>query len=164
MTQKQVLSWLGNVFRLWMITTVGVGLAALSSPAIAYDSFAILLGVAFLLSLFNLFLKPLLIFFTLPFVFLTLGMGILLINAFLFMLAGEFFSGFTVTSFWASLWGALVISVISFIFNFLFLKNSSDPNQRKTMPGEYIQFKVDWKRSDKKKEKLKSDDDDVIDI
>lgn len=164
MTRKTTLYWLGSVFRLWMITTVGIVLAALPTSAIAYDSFYILLGVGFLLSLFNLFLKPLLIFFTLPFVLLTLGAGILLINAFLFMLAGKFFEGFSVVSFWSALWGAFIIGVITFIFNALFIKTRRSQRRSEPILGEYIQFRADWRKSYEKKKRLQPDDDDVINI
>jgi putative membrane protein len=70
-----------------------------------------------LLSLFNAILKPLLVIFTLPFVVLSLGLGIWLINALLFLAVSKLVEGFYVRDFWAALWGALIVSVTNFILS-----------------------------------------------
>ena len=60
-----------------------------------------LLLVAAVLGALNVSLKPLLIFFALPFVIFTFGLGIIVINALLVMLAGAVVPGFEVASFWS---------------------------------------------------------------
>jgi putative membrane protein len=65
------------------------------------------------LGLFNAFLKPLLVLFALPFVMMTLGLGILFINALLLLLAAEIVPGFGVDGFFAAFLGALVIGSIN---------------------------------------------------
>lgn len=69
--------------------------------------------VALLLGLFNAFLKPFLVFFALPFVILTLGAGILFINALLFLMAASLVNGFEVSGFTAAFFGALIVSLIN---------------------------------------------------
>ena len=75
--------WLNLLVR-WTIIAVGVALSAWIVPGITYDDGVTLLIVVALLSLFNAILKPLLVIFTLPFVVLSLGLGIWLILAFCF--------------------------------------------------------------------------------
>ncbi len=93
--------------------------AAHTSEGIKYDNMGALFAVVIMLSVLNLVLKPLLILFTLPFVVLSLGLGLWFINALLFLLAGKLVSGFEVASFPSALWGALVVSLTSVLTNVL---------------------------------------------
>jgi len=43
------------------------------------------------------------VLFTLPFIFVTMGLGILVINAFLFWIVGKLTGGFSVDGFWPAL-------------------------------------------------------------
>jgi putative membrane protein len=95
----------------WSVLALGVTLATKLVPGIRCDDMPTLIVVVLLLSLFNAILKPLLVFFTLPFILLTLGVGVVLINAFLFLLVGRLVEGFTVESFWSALGGSLIVSV-----------------------------------------------------
>lgn len=72
---------------------------------------------ALLLSAFNAVLRPLLILVTLPLNILSLGVFTLIINAFMFYLTAKLVPGFTVNGFWAAFWGALLFSIVNFVFN-----------------------------------------------
>jgi putative membrane protein len=57
----------------------------------------------------------------LPVTFLTLGLFALVINAFLFWLAGNLLSGFVVEGFFAAFFGAIVYSILTTVMtNLLF--------------------------------------------
>lgn len=96
---------------------VGVFLASNLIGGIQYDSNGAVIAVVLILSIFNLVLRPLLILFALPFVIMTLGVGILVINALLFLLAGKFVPGFHVESFGAAFWGAILVGLTNLIAN-----------------------------------------------
>jgi len=83
--------------------------------------------VVILLSLFNTILKPLLVVFTLPFVILSLGFGVWLINALLLFFTGRLVDGFHVSSFGAAMLGALIISVTNMILTRMLIVNASPP-------------------------------------
>ncbi len=80
-----------------------------------------LLWLALIFGLVNAILRPLLIVVGCPFLILTLGLGTVLINTLLFYLAGEigtrFGVGFSVTGFWPAFFGALIVSIVSFILS-----------------------------------------------
>jgi putative membrane protein len=99
----------------WLILALGVLLATQLISGIRCDGLGALIAVVLLLSLFNAILKPLLVVFTLPFILVTMGLGIILINALLFFLAGRLVSGFYVAGFGTALEGALVVSATNFI-------------------------------------------------
>ena len=111
-----------QVFKSWVLLALGVLLAANTADGIHYDNAESLIFAVILLSVCNVFLKPVLMLFSLPFIILTLGLGIWLINALLFLLVGGLVGGFHVESFAYALWGALVVSVTGGIANLLFGK------------------------------------------
>jgi putative membrane protein len=109
----------------WLVLALGVVIAAHTSKGISYTGpdcmgphgFGTLALVVVVLSFFNLVFKPVLVLFTLPFVVLSLGLGLWFINALLFMLAAKVVPGFVVAGFSSALWGALVVSVVSLVMN-----------------------------------------------
>ena len=102
----------------WSVLALGVTLATRVIPGIHYDSVGTLVAVVALLSLFNAILKPLLLLFSLPFIVLMLGVGVLFINALLFLLVGELVSGFSVDTFWHAMGGALIVSLTNMFISF----------------------------------------------
>ena len=133
---------------------VAVVIGAHTSKGIDYggDYWVLFIAVCFL-SLFNLVLKPLLVLFALPFIVVTLGFGLWVINALLFMLVGAIVPGFEVVSFWSALWGAFLVSVAALVFDLYVGVGSVRAQIRNPAVGEREQV-----------EKKKSLDDDIIDI
>jgi putative membrane protein len=106
-----------NLLLRWLILALGVLLSTKLVPGISYDSGSTLVVVVLLLSLCNVILKPLLMLFTLPFIVLTMGLGIWLINAFLFFIVAKLVDGFHVAGFGSALLGALIVSVTNLILS-----------------------------------------------
>ncbi len=106
-----------NLLVRWLILALGVVLAEKLVPGISCDNGATLAVVVLLLSFFNVVLKPLLLLFTLPFIVLSLGLGIWVINAFLFYIVGRLVEGFHVAGFGSALLGALIVSVTNLVLN-----------------------------------------------
>jgi putative membrane protein len=104
---------LGLILR-WLVLALGVALAARIVPGIHYADAETLFLVVVLLSFFNAVLRPLLVLFTLPFILLSLGLGLVVINAWLFMLVGKLVTGFTVDGFWSAFFGAAIVGVTNF--------------------------------------------------
>jgi putative membrane protein len=130
--------WLKLLLR-WSVLALGVALSARLVPGITYDSGLTLLVVVVLLGLFNAILKPVLVIFTLPFVLLTLGLGIWLINAFLFLAVSRLVEGFYVRDFWAALWGALIVSVTNIVISgLLTVRRVRPPPPPRPKPDDVI--------------------------
>ncbi|HOW42437.1 MAG TPA: phage holin family protein [Candidatus Omnitrophota bacterium] len=88
-------------------------------PGISVDSFQTALLAALVLGVVNVFLRPVLLVFTLPLNVLSLGLLTLVINGFLFQLVSKVVDGFQVQSFRDAIWGALLFSIFSFLLNLL---------------------------------------------
>lgn len=106
-----------NLLVRWLVLALGVALSTKIVPGISYDSGLTLLTVVLLLSFLNVVVKPVLMLFALPFIILTLGLGIWFINAVLLYFAGRLVDGFHVAGFGAALWGALIVSLTNLIMN-----------------------------------------------
>jgi putative membrane protein len=110
---------LAGLFRNSVILLLGVFLATGLMDSIHADSTATLVTVAIVLTLLNLVVKPLLILFTLPFVILSMGLGLFVINALLLLLASRLIDGFHVDGFLSALLASLLISALSLLVNLL---------------------------------------------
>jgi putative membrane protein len=81
----------------------------------------LVLGLIF--GLVNALIRPLLMVVSCPFLILTLGLGTLLVNTLLFLIAGwigqAFNFGFTIpsNSLWYAFLGSVIVSVVSFILS-----------------------------------------------
>ena len=102
----------------WLLTALALILTTKIVPGIQVASISTLFIASLVLGLLNAIVRPILIFFTLPLTIVTLGLFILVINGFTFWLAAKFVPGFHVDSFFAALLGAVVVSLLSFVFNF----------------------------------------------
>jgi len=109
-----------------LINGVALYLAVLIVPGIsvAEDSAVTYIWLALIFGILNALLKPILKFLTCPLILLTLGLFTLLINTGLFQLTGwlanQFDIGFFVPTFGDAFLGAIVVSVVSMIFEIIF--------------------------------------------
>lgn len=106
---------LGAIIR-WLILTLAVWVSAHVIPGIQYDIWQNLLIAALVLGILNVFVKPVLTLISMPFIIVTLGLFLILINALLLKLTAWLVPGFHVANFWSALGGGLVISIVSFFF------------------------------------------------
>lgn len=111
----------------WAVLAIGVVLATKLVPGIRCDDGASLVAVVLLLSFFNAILKPLLVLFTLPFILLTMGLGVVVINALLFLFVGRLVDGFHVAGFWSAVGGALIVSVTNLLLSGFIKKRVAPP-------------------------------------
>jgi len=105
-----------------LITTILVVVIANFLPGISVDSIKTALIVAVVLALLNTFLKPILVFFTLPVTVITLGLFLLVINAVMILICDYLIDGFNVSSFVSALLFSIVLSVCQWLLN-LFVKD-----------------------------------------
>jgi putative membrane protein len=76
-----------------------------------------LLLVALILGVVSMYVEPVVKFFSIPFIILTIGLFLLVINALMLMLtawiAGQVGLGFHVHGFWTAVGGSLVITLVN---------------------------------------------------
>lgn len=83
------------------------------------DSFVSVLLAAIVLGIINAVIRPIFMVLTLPVNVVTLGLFTFVINGLMLKLTSMGVAGFEVSGFWAATLGALVLSVISTVLNWL---------------------------------------------
>jgi putative membrane protein len=120
----------------WIIGTVAVLVASYIVPGIHYRDWRDLLVATFILGLLNTFVRPVLLFLSLPLLLFTLGLFTLVINALLLLLVGGLLSPrFQVDGFGHALLGALVISLLTLVLNSLTGSGNARFRVRRGGPG-----------------------------
>ncbi|HVJ58534.1 MAG TPA: phage holin family protein [Terrimicrobiaceae bacterium] len=104
----------------WLVTTVAVLVAAHVIPGVSYEGWGTLLGASLLLGIINAFVRPILLLLSLPWIILTMGLFIFVINALLLLLVSKIIPSFQVSGFWSAFFGAIVISLVSWLLSSFF--------------------------------------------
>lgn len=126
---------------MWIIWSLLINAAALWAatrlvPGISFDGdWRLLFVVALLFGLLNVLVRPILKLLTLPFLIITLGLFIFVLNAMMLWLTSAASDalglGFHVEGFQAAFLGALVVTVISFVLS-LFVGKGEGRAARRT--------------------------------
>jgi putative membrane protein len=125
-----------NLLVRWAILAIGVVIATKLIPGISYDDPWTLCVAVLLLSFCNAVLRPILMLFALPFIIISMGLGILLINALLFLLVSKLVDGFHVSSFWSALGGSLIVSLTTMVLSFVLKKQKVATSQAEPPPRQ----------------------------
>ena len=108
---------LAAALALWVATLIVPGVELEGSTFT--DRLGTLLIVAIIFGVVNAIAKPIAALFSLPLIVLTLGLFLLVLNALMLLLtswlAGLLDLPFDVDGFWAAFWGAIVISLVTFV-------------------------------------------------
>lgn len=99
-----------------ILSGVAVYLVAYLLPGVHVGDYIDALVVALVISLLNIFLRPLLIFLTIPATIITLGLFLLVINAFIIWVTHLMLDSFTVDNFWWALLFSLLLSIVNGLF------------------------------------------------
>ena len=101
----------------WIINALALILISQVIKGIEVDNILAAFVAAAVLGVINAILRPILLLVPLPITILTLGLFALVINGFMLYLAGNLVKGFHVYGFWSAVFGALFLSLISWIAN-----------------------------------------------
>ncbi len=96
-----------------LVSSIAVVITAYLLGGVTVPDFTTALVVAFVLGVLNMVLKPVLIILTIPVTIFSLGLFLLVINAFIIQLTGVIVSGFVVESFWWALLFSIILSIVT---------------------------------------------------
>lgn len=125
-----VIRLLINAAALWAATRLVTGISYTGE-------WPLLLVVALVFGVLNVIVRPILILLSLPFVIVTLGLFLLVLNAALLLLTGAISEalglGFRVDGFWPAFLGGVVVSIVSMALS-LFI-GAEQPRQPHSPPA-----------------------------
>ncbi len=104
----------------WIIISFAVLFSTRIISGINVDPLWVVLIVGACLTLFNMFIKPVVSLLTLPLNIVTLGVFSLILNGLLYWYLGSIIKGFSVSTFSAAFFGALLVSVIDWMLKKVF--------------------------------------------
>lgn len=115
-----VIRLLLNAAALWVATRIVSGITFTGGTAA-------FIGVALVFTVVNAVVKPVLQILSIPFIIVTLGLFLLVVNALVLWLtsglSGALGLGFEVKGFGAALLGALVVSIVNFLLSWVALQS-----------------------------------------
>ncbi len=98
-----------------VINALAIFITAQVLPGVQVEDLSSAFIIALVLGLINTFIKPILLLFTLPLNFMTLGLFTFVLNALIILLVDYVVAGFEVANFWYALLFSLVLSIVSSI-------------------------------------------------
>jgi len=104
-------------FLRWSINLFALVMAGSFINGIRIESIGMSIVAAGILGIVNAVIRPVVLILTLPINLLTLGLFTLIINALMLQFVAYLVPGFIVEGFRAAFWGALVISLVSWMLN-----------------------------------------------
>ncbi|RMG93197.1 MAG: phage holin family protein [Chloroflexi bacterium] len=128
---------MGKLLIRWGINAIALWAAIQIVPGLDHDGTGVsLLMIALIFGLVNALVRPFLLLLTCPLVLLTLGVFLLVINTVMLSLtiwiSSLFDLGMSSSGFWATFFGALVISIVSGVINLL-IKDDDERETRVTI-------------------------------
>ena len=115
-----MIKWIINTIALFFVVKVIKGV---NLNVTGIDAIIILAVTAAVIGIINAFIRPIILFLTLPINILTFGLLTFIINGILFGLAGWLVKGFEITSLWSAVIGYIFFSIISFILTIIISDN-----------------------------------------
>jgi putative membrane protein len=105
----------------WLVCGLGLWIAAgLLSNSITFDnSFGAILVAGLVLAIINTVIKPILIIFSLPFIVVTLGFFMLVVNGLTVYLASKLYGPLHITNFWAAMFAGIIIGFVNFLVSII---------------------------------------------
>ena len=100
-----------------LLTALAVFLLANFLGGVSVDGYGSAIIVAIILAVLNLFVKPILVIFTLPITILTLGLFLLVVNALIILLADKLIGGFSVDGIWTAIIFSVLLSILQSILH-----------------------------------------------
>jgi putative membrane protein len=110
--RRLLVTWAFNLVALWV--------AAVLLSGIDYDGFGVLVVASLVFSVVNIFVRPLVILFTLPLVIITLGIALFFINLFMLYLTSWIVDDFTIDSFWWAVLATIIVWCVNVILEAFF--------------------------------------------
>lgn len=97
----------------FIVSTIAILITAYVLPGVHVSGLLAAFVLAVVLGIINLFLRPILVFLTLPLTVISLGIWVLFINALLVLFASYIVPGFTVDSFWWAFLFGIVLAIVN---------------------------------------------------
>jgi putative membrane protein len=109
---------LRRLFIRWVSNVAALFVAAWLLDGVTYgDQWWTLLIAAAVFTLVNAFVKPILTILSIPFIVVTLGLFLLVVNAAMLFLTAALVRDFDITTFWTGVLAAIIVTVVNWLLH-----------------------------------------------
>ncbi len=129
MLRRVVIGTIGNAIALWAAARI-VGNVDLS------HSWWTVILAALLLTLLQVYVKPVLRLLAFPFIILTLGIALFFISMFILWLTSALVSGFAIDGFWPLVKATIIVWLVNVVFSAIFDPDRTDSRSRPSRPAQ----------------------------
>ena len=116
---------LGRLIATMVVNAAAIWVAAAIFDGITYSNLTHLLLTGLVLGVVNFLVRPVVKLLTLPITIVTLGLWLIVVNAFMLLLTSWLVSGFAVNGFLTALGGAVVIGLVNWALSGIMRRDSS---------------------------------------
>lgn len=114
------MSWI-TLLAHWAVSGVALLLTAALTPGFRVRGFFTALLATLIIGLANIFVRPFLVFLSLPLTILTLGLFLFVIDAIILRVCAAFLKDFEITNWFSAILGAIVLAVSSSFLHWMFV-------------------------------------------
>jgi putative membrane protein len=115
----------------WVFNFVALWVAAGILGGIDYDGIGVLIVASLVFSVVNIFVRPLVILFTLPLVLLTLGIALFFINLFMLYLTSWIVDDFTIDGFGWAILATIIVWLVNTVLEAFFGDDLRESRRRR---------------------------------
>src|SRR4051812_7386846 len=104
----------------WFVSSLGLLIATAVFPSHIrlvsdHQTWLVAVAAGFMLAMINMFIKPLLVFLSIPALLLTLGLFMLVVNGFLIMIVSWLYTPLVISSFVWAIVAGLIIGLVNLL-------------------------------------------------
>jgi putative membrane protein len=100
----------------WLVSSLGLWIAAgFLNGSIRYESVMAIIVGGLVLAIINVFIKPILVIFSLPVILFTLGLFMIIVNGITVYLASLLYDPLHIDNFWAAVFAGMVIGLVNYL-------------------------------------------------
>lgn len=105
----------------WIANGIGLWLAARLIPGISYsDSLWVIVVAALVFSIVNALIRPILVVLSLPAIVFSLGLFMLIVNAFMLYLVTVIYPRLQIATFPRTIWAVIIIWLVNYVISIIF--------------------------------------------
>jgi len=100
----------------WLVCSLGLWIAAgILSNNIKYSSLYVIVIAGLVLAIINTIIKPILVVLSLPVIFVSLGLFMIIVNGVCVYIASKLYGQLRVDNFWAAIFAGMVIGLVNYL-------------------------------------------------
>lgn len=128
-----------------IVMTLAIIIAARIMPSVTMSNIGVAMLTGITICLLNRFLRPVLVFLTLPFTAITMGLFLFIINAAIIMLTSAIVPGFRVEGFGSALVFGFLLTVLNFLLE---LPNRVSRQRQEEGEGQEEMYRINDSNDD----------------